>query len=439
MNHRAALLRLIFALTLLPTGMLTASGTAIRGALPAPRVPAAKQQDLIPPTLLANDELLTGNPLAPYAEMLRLADAYAASKPMAGFYDEIRLSYEEFLGVPDAGVRAMSEVPTLLRRYASGPEPIPDRFRARDAIAVIAERAKDTQLVIYGEEHHLPQTRSLFEPMLAALWDCGYRYLAAEAFSDSVGAADFAGTTYESGFYTMDPLFANAIYRARQLGYRLVPYDTKERGEPGDDNFRDRTQAENIQARIFADDPDARVLVIAGRSHAAQVAPADGWTPMASVLKKNTGIDPFTIYAPTMGERLAREEEHPMYRYATAAGLVERPVIFAASDTPDTIGTDAFDAYVFWPRVELVQGRPDWLRDVLGRRATTIPEDLLDDGLCLVQAFRDGDPFHFVPIDQVLLRPGSPTPALMLPKGRLRLRTVGPRGMMKGPKEITVE
>src|SRR5207248_3535752 len=156
----------------------------------------------------------------------------------------------------------------------------------------------------------------------------GYRYLAAESFDDSVMSSDLTYPTRSAGFYTLDPVYASAFRVARDMGYKLVAYDTKEQGPAGDGSFRDRTQAENIKKRVFDVDPQAKVIVFAGRAHASEATANDGWTPMASVLKKITGIDPLTIFAPAMTERLSSDQEEPLYRYATSHNLVRGPTIF---------------------------------------------------------------------------------------------------------------
>jgi hypothetical protein len=61
------------------------------------------------------------------------------------------------------------------------------------------------------------------------------------------------------------------------------------------------------------------------------------------------------VFAPTMSERNTREEEDPMYRWATGRGLVKEPVLFA-DGAGRWRGSDSFDAYAFWPRVQLVEG-----------------------------------------------------------------------------------
>jgi hypothetical protein len=382
---------------------------------------------LVPPMLLQKEALEAGNPLATYAAMLDLENQYRNSKNLAGLYAEVRFSFEEFLGFPMAGVQAMS-LPNFRTKSAVDGRVLPDGFEPEPALTVVEREAQKTRLVIWAEEHHLPQTRSLFEPLLRLLWKRGYRYLAAETFTDQVMGPQFKYPDYGSGYYLKDPVFAAAVRTAKQLGYRLVAYDTSERGPDGDASFRDRTQAANIKARVFDRDPDAKVFIIAGRLHASEKAAPDGWTPMASALKQATGIDPFTIYAPTMGQRLTRDEEHPWYRDADGRGLLKQPTIFVHKATGSTLGFDACDAYVFWPRFQVEDGRPDWMVTTLGRKRVAIPEALkAGRGRRLIQAFIEGEPVSAIPIDQLLLAQPDAPGVLMLPPGKYRLRAVDER------------
>ena len=392
---------------------------------------------LVPPMLLEKEALEAGNPLATYAAMLDLEDRYRKSKALAGVYEEVRLNFEEFLGFPTAGVRAMA-----LPVYRTKPEAeaaIPDGFEPEAAIDVVEREARKTRIVIWAEEHHLPQTRSLFEPLLRRLWKHGYRYLAAETFADPVMDTMFKVPDYRSGYDLMDPVFAAAVRSAKQLGYQLIAYDTSERGPEGDPSFRDRTQAANLKARVLDRDADAKAFVIAGRLHASEKAAPDGWTPMAAALKAATGIDPFTAYAPTMSQRLTREEERPWYRAADARGLLKQPTIFVEKATGRTLGFDACDAYVFWPRFEVKDGRPDWMVTTLGRRRVTIPEVLrAGRGRRLVQAFAEGEPDSAIPADQLLLDQPDAPGVLMLSPGKYRLRAVDERTAELGATSLQV-
>lgn len=384
----------------------------------------AQEEALVFPGLLKKEALEAGNPLATYAAMLALEQQYRQSKIFGRIYPEVRFNFEEFLGFPMAGVQAMS-LPSYRIRTAGAETQIPKSFEPESALKVIEREARKTRIVIYGEEHHLPQTRSLYEPLLRALWRQGYRYLAAETFTDRVMNPDFKYPDYQSGYYLLDPVFANAVRLAKELGYKLVAYDTTEHGPAGDASFRDRTQAENIRARIFDRDPQAKVLILAGRGHASEAVAQDGWTPMASVLKRLTGINPFTVYAPRMSQRLTPEEEDPLYRFATSRGLLKQPTIFVNRGEGRLLGAASFDAYIFWPRIKVIDGRPDWITQTLARRRVQIPRQLLSgSGLRLVQAFKDGEPESVIPIDQVVINDPGQRKVLMLPKGRYWLRTI---------------
>ncbi|HEV2706269.1 MAG TPA: hypothetical protein VGV59_10120 [Pyrinomonadaceae bacterium] len=383
-----------------------------------------QEERLIFPGLLNKEALEAGNPLATYAAMLDLEPQYQKSKLFAGIYPEIRFNFEEFLGFPLAGVQAMS-LPMLRRKTPNVETPIPAGYKPGSALKVIEQEARKTRIVVIGEEHHLPQTRSLYESLVRTLWRQGYRYLAAETFTDKVMSPDFRYPDYQSGYYLLDPVFASAVRVAKDIGYNLIAYDTKERGPSGDASFRDRTQAENIKARIFDRDPHAKVLIFAGRGHSSEETAPDGWTPMASVLKRLTGINPLTLYAPTMSQRLTPEEEDPLYRFATSRGLVKQPTIFVNRDEGRLLGSTSFDAYIFWPRIEIRDGRPNWMVQTLGRTRTRIPSRLRTGrGMRLVQAFREGEPASAIPVDQVILNGPHERKVLMLPAGRFWLRTI---------------
>src|SRR5260221_5930081 len=109
-----------------------------------------------------------------------------------------------------AGVEAMS-LPIFRKMPAVDGRPLPDGFEPETALAVVEREAQKTRIVIWAEEHHLPQTRSLFEPLLRQLWKHGYRYLAAETFTDQVMSPQFKYPNYQSGYYLKDPVFANAV------------------------------------------------------------------------------------------------------------------------------------------------------------------------------------------------------------------------------------
>jgi hypothetical protein len=146
---------------------------------------------------------------------------------------------------------------------------------------------------------------------------------------------------------------------------------------------------------------------------------------MASVLKRLTGVNPLTLYAPRMSQRLTPEEEDPLYRFATSRGHVRQPTVFVNRGEGRLLGSNSFDAYIFWPRIKLEDGRPDWMMQTLGRKRARIPPRLLSGrGMRLIQAFREGEKASAIPVDQVIIEEPNDRKVLMLPAGRFWLRTL---------------
>ncbi|MEA2784820.1 MAG: hypothetical protein QOF71_924, partial [Candidatus Eremiobacteraeota bacterium] len=124
-------------------------------------------------------------------------------------------------------------------------------------------------------------------------------------------------------------------------------------------------------------------------------------------------------------QRVTAEEEDPLYRFATSRGLVKQPTIFVSAREGRLLGSSSFDAYIFWPRITVEDGRPDWMREALGRKPALIPPELwVGRGMRLVQAFREGDRASAIPADQVVITAPSDRKVLMLPAGRFWLRTI---------------
>src|SRR5437870_1503923 len=99
-----------------------------------------QEETLVFPGLLGKEALEAGNPLATYAAMLDLESQYLKSKIFAGIYPEVRANFEEFLGIPFAGVRAMS-LPVYRRKTPSVETPIPPLYQPESALTVIQREA----------------------------------------------------------------------------------------------------------------------------------------------------------------------------------------------------------------------------------------------------------------------------------------------------------
>jgi hypothetical protein len=404
--------------------------------------PGVKLPELPNPFILKKDELMAGNPLAQYVEMLRLEPDYLKDvklleayngQPlppgMASSYVQARATVEGNLGAIQRSLKSQ----TIGWFYNKPKKPITsselDKLKPVDAVGFIAKQGETHNWIMLGEEHMKPQTRSILSPLLRELQKKGFTYFAAETFYDNVASLTSAGyPTWDSGYYLQDPVFAEAVREAIRLGYKLVEYEKGDQPKdpPADDpwfgqNYREHGQAENLKTRIFDKDPKAKVLVWAGRSHVIKQSskqPDGEFRPMGYEFKRMTGVDAFAAYLPTYVEAGGPEWEQPLFKYVNAKGWVKKPTVFVDKAGAAYGAVDDAVA-VFFPRTTYERGRPDWLRRDVGRVPVEIPSSFLKgEGLMLAQAWLEGEPVQAVPVDQVLIVPGDPVPVLMLPKGR---------------------
>lgn len=412
--------------------------------------PAQEPASKLPiPFNLGREEKKAGNPLAGYVQMLNQEKAYQEDEMMRSTYWQARSTVASYLGDywdADKSWDIAFQFDSPKRVYKG---PLLRGKHPEDALTYIVRNADKHRWIMFGEEHVKPQTRSIMIPMLRALWKKGFRTFAAETFNEDVQQiADKSGfPTQEIGTYTADPIFAAGVREAIRLGYKLVPYESFAAPPKGPDNdpefaqnYRERKQAENLKARIFDKDPNAKVIVWAGRAHIYEKSDKGPngaeWKPMAHVFRQITGQDPLTVYLATYFEHSQRSSERPEYIWATDRGLVKKPVVFV--DKSGTPFGEPFDAQAFYPRTTMVEGRPDWMMREMGRKPLPIPPSLVQtEGIQLAQAFGKGEPATAIAIDQVLIRPGEPVPSLMLPKGELWVRVLTADGKETGRVEIT--
>ncbi|MGK6352222.1 hypothetical protein [Parapedobacter sp. DT-150] len=157
---------------------------------------------------------------------------------------------------------------------------------------VIATEARNRQLVMINENHFYPNHRLLVADLLDSLHAVGYRYLALEALdSDQEEAVNTSRQiNLKTGFYTQEQQYARLIRKALVLGFTLVAYENT---DPAKD--REEGQAENLFNKTFAQDPTAKVLVLAGMDHILETPAPNGKKWMAALFKERYGIDPLTI------------------------------------------------------------------------------------------------------------------------------------------------
>jgi len=223
---------------------------------------------------------------------------------------------------------------------------------------------------------------------------------------------------------------------AAALGYRFVAYEWTPSGPPAKDvreqiRVRETAQAKNLHERVFQTNPDARLFVYVGYSHATE-----DWTDpggpnerawMAARLAKLTGFDPLTIDQTECVPRSEANFENAHWRRAEERGLLDGPKLLrpASGEGFVVVGSYAgkVDAQVFHPRTPSVHGRPGWL--ARGRSAVQVPAELAakipNDERALLQAFHAGEAAGAIPADQFVVEDGALPPWFVLAPGTYRL------------------
>lgn len=313
-----------------------------------------------------------------------------------------------------------------------------------DAVTVLLREAERRQAFFINEAHHVPRHRAFTRSLLSGLHARGYRYFAAEAFGELDPGLESRGTpSRATGGYVNEPRFAGLVSEALRLGFVPVPYEDQLpcSDPPGDSVFcsnqRDRNQAENLKRRIFAKDPRAKVLVLAGFGHIRK-AGQGRWKTMAMAFRELTGVDPLSVDQVGMDERSAPAFERAAYKAVLAAFKPAGSIVLVDADgkgwvKPEDAG--AFDFQVVYPRSVLKHGRPDWVFE--GRSAVSLPGGLCPAVPCVVEAYHEGDnPALVPPFDAFIVRDIAEPCALSLAPGRYRVRAYGPDGVSAGDMAI---
>lgn len=312
-----------------------------------------------------------------------------------------------------------------------------------DALAAIVARSKDRRVVILNEAHVASRHRMFMGRVMRALRREGFTHLACETFSNSGDAAwhgvealkKGAQVSTAYGYYLADPVFAEAVREALDLGYRLTAYEQTTaqavRDGPPEQKIigRETAEAENL-AKALAAAPDGRFLVYVGYSHITKTEQPRIGPWMAGRLKASTGIDPLTIQQDGGGSFAPHAPDN-----AAAQGVMAR---FSPKDSVAVFDAEGLawggkprgcDLTVFHPPTQDMEGRPGWLAMAQGRRrvAVRLPPGTRD-GYVLAQAVRADDPDPAIPADQYLLAKDAREAVFHLRPGRYRVRLETPAG-----------
>ena len=294
----------------------------------------------------------------------------------------------------------------------------------------IVDKARNEQIIILNEAHHMPLHRIFASSLLQNLYDLGYRYFGAEAIyhqDSSLSKRRFPVT--QTGYYVQEPQFGNLIRDAFSIGYEVFPYEA-DFSKPIDGKEREIQQAKNIQS-ILKKDPKAKIIVYAGYDHIREDSLFHSWEKaMAGRVKEYTGIDPFTVDQVTMMEKSKPIYENPFSKLNRS----EVPVIYidsAGNPFAESIGSNKFDVSVFHPKTKYVNGRPDWIFNH-GRRPIFINQKISISCPCLIFTYKaEEDISQAVPVDVIELKNKEEEKALALRKGKYRILIKNKKGKLQ--------
>lgn len=311
-------------------------------------------------------------------------------------------------------------------------------FKPIDAKEYIIRRAKNEQIVILNEAHHIPIHRVFTSTLLKELYQSGFRYLGAETLSHEDSLLNQRKyPTLASGYYTKEPQYGNLIREALQLGFQLFPYEAATPEEFASGKTREIAQAHNIE-KIIRRDPKAKILIHCGYSHVFETPLESDWEKaMAGRVKEFTGINPFTINQQRWTESGESSKEEPLYKLMN----VEKPSIYvnAAGEAYPATTAAQTDIQVVHPRTTYRHGRPTWLfRDGKWKPYFLTKDQLSLDFPCLVLAYRAGEtksqttPFdQAIPVDVIELKRADERKALVLPSDDYRIILLSHGGKQK--------
>ena len=377
----------------------------------------------------------TASPRSPYVDAVKSLPSVPTSDRSAGQRNAITLSQVGRYGDAELAFN------TAMSLFKFSPSLVSDaqleKLSAVEGIAAVLQEAGKRKLVILNEGHHMPLHRAFVQKLLPQLYRLGYRYLACETFAPDVRAeVTEQEVSFRAGVYLADPVFAELTREAKASGWTLVPYEAQrdDIGTPSDRAaVREQRQAENL-AKVFTADPDARVVVLAGFSHAhrfsSKTLNGETLKSMASHIADVPGLNPLVVDqvlfsgpvdAGNAGGLRAKLLKHFARTTADPFTIVsETGEFFTVGAFPKSV-----DIQIMHPVYPLKDGRPSWLQSLAGRQPLSPPgagKPAAKDHLILAR--RQGTKRDSVPADAVLVKAGEPVPMLMVPAGRFDVEVV---------------
>ena len=296
-------------------------------------------------------------------------------------------------------------------------------FYPLNAVDYIIKKSKTEQIIIINEAHHQPRHRVFTRELLQGLYQQGYRYLGAETISE--GDTNLNARKYPTqftGYYTQEPMYGDLIRTALEIGFFVFPYETTVfLSDSTAGKHREIEQAKNIK-KVLERDPEAKILIHCGYDHLLETEVPELEKAMAGRLQEFTGINPFTINQERYTERSSLMYERPFFKMLD----LKYPAVLVDSSGHLFNGMEnykGFDAIVYHPRTNLVDGRPDWVYEGQ-RNPYQIHEEIKTGFPCLVLAYLSSECLaeknkykQLIPYDIIELKNAEDKKALALKSG----------------------
>ncbi|UII27423.1 hypothetical protein LVD15_03050 [Fulvivirga maritima] len=377
------------------------------------------QNTPISPFKLVDEAKRNLNYLKPVKVLRDSAELYL-NTDYEGYYYQALSTYQSYAGDYFGALKSYDKA--FGRGKANKVDSTED-IKILPAAPLIYEKARKSQLLILNEAHHVALHRAFAASLLDSLYAMGYRYFAVETLLYTDDKLAERGYPIEgSGTYTIEPTFGNLIRKAAAVGFKFIAHEVRDDQEMEIEdwkkrsNFRDSIMAVNVNAVLEADE-NAKVFMYVGYDH-LQEQEKDGIKRMAYFLKRNYGIDPFTIEQTEYTEKGSRKHESYMYEYV--AGKIEAPSVVYTNGSlyKSKRYADLVDLQIFHSRTRFKSDRPDWLFKYLLMKPFSVYISDFKEQEIIVQAYYQqelNEEEHPVPLDHIAVTDHESTVSLALP------------------------
>ncbi|MGJ8665180.1 MAG: hypothetical protein ACSHW7_02340 [Patiriisocius sp.] len=308
-------------------------------------------------------------------------------------------------------------------------------FKNKSALNAINQDSRKYHFTLINEAHYSHQHRSFTNSLLKPLWENGYRYLALEGigYDNYIQTRGYA--VNNSGYYTRESSFANLIRHALEIGYIIVPYESRTKNTG---SSRDFEQAENLINATYKNDKNGKVLVHAGYSHIREIGDR-GYVPLGAQLKKLINMDILTVDQEVMSERGNPNQENSYYKFVLKNFEIKEPTVFLNPQETylvDPINENGIDIQIYQPRTSYVLNRPEWLINDTNA-IYPLPKNITILKGYFVQAIKEEElEFGGIPYDQFVI--DADEKGIILEKGMYVLRIFNPDGHLKKISKIKI-